>query len=134
MFCCLIKMILKTTETSEQGKQNWNIRYVAELALFSHEAGRYFILNFGIYCSSQSWWGRYFLMFLFYKYSEIANKMRQASTTISEVTHSIKKPCGRCNIKFIWQFIAHSFQILSKFILKNVKNWSPSLQDVEITL
>ena len=45
-------------------------------------------------------------------YLEIVNKMRQASNTISEVTHSIKKPCGRCDIKFIWQFTALSFQIL----------------------
>ena len=98
------------------GKQNWNIRSVSEVALFSHEAGRYFILNFGIYCSFQSWWGRYFLKFLFYL--EIVNKMRQASNTISEVTHSIKKPCGRCDIKFIWQFTALSFQILSNLYWK----------------
>ena len=49
-------------------------------------------------------------MFLFYL--EIVNKMRQVSITISEFTHSIKQPCGRCNIKFIWQFTALSFQIL----------------------
>ena len=35
-------------------------------------------------------------------YLEIVNKMRQVSITISEFTHSIKQPCGRCNIMFIW--------------------------------
>ena len=50
------------------------------------------------------------LMFLFYL--EIVNKIRQASNTISEITHSIEKPCGRCYIKFIWQFTALNFQIL----------------------
>ena len=49
-------------------------------------------------------------MFLFYL--EIVNKMRQVSITISEFTHSIERPCGRCHIKFIWQFTALSFQIL----------------------
>ena len=34
------------------GKQNWNNRSVSEVAFFiSHEAGRHFVLNFGIYCS-----------------------------------------------------------------------------------
>ena len=57
-----------------------------------------------------SWWGRYFQMFLFYL--EIVNRMRQISITISGFTHSIKKPCGRGDIKFIWQFTALSFQNL----------------------
>ena len=35
------------------GKQNLNIRSVSEEALFSHEAGRHFILNFGTYCLFQ---------------------------------------------------------------------------------
>ena len=33
-------------------KQNWNIRSVSEVALFCHEAGRHFIMNFRIYCSN----------------------------------------------------------------------------------
>ena len=49
-------------------------------------------------------------MFLFYL--ETVNKMRQVSITISEFTHSIQQPCGRWEIKFIWQFTALSFQIL----------------------
>ena len=34
-------------------------------------------------------------------YLEIVNKMRQMSVTISEMTHSIKQPCGKGDIKFI---------------------------------
>ena len=49
-------------------------------------------------------------MFLFYL--EIVNKLRQVSIWISQFTHSIKQTCGRCGIKFIWQFTALSVQIL----------------------
>ena len=49
-------------------------------------------------------------MILFYL--EIVNKMRQVSISISEFTHSIEQTCGRCDIKFIWQFTAFSFQSL----------------------
>ena len=49
-------------------------------------------------------------MFLFYL--EIVNKTKQVSITVSEFTHSIKQPCGRCDIKFKSQFTALSFKIL----------------------
>ena len=58
-------------------------------------------------------------MFLFYL--EIVNKMRQVSITISEFTHSIKQPCGRCNIKFMWQFTALSFKMLLNLYWKMQK-------------
>ena len=38
--------------------------------------------------------------------------MMQVSVTISEFTYSFKQPCRRCNIKFISEFTALSFQIL----------------------
>ena len=64
-----------------------------------------------------SWWGRYLQLVLFYL--EIGNKMRQVvSITISELIHSIKQPCGRSDIKFIWQFSSLSFQILLNFYWK----------------
>ena len=46
-------------------------------------------------------------------YFEIVNMMRQASIAISRFTHSIQQPCGRCDIKSIWQLTALSFRILS---------------------
>ena len=55
-------------------------------------------------------------MLLFYL--ESVNQMRQVPITISEFTHSIKKPRGRCEIKFIWQFTPLSFQILLNFYWK----------------
>ena len=71
---------------------------MSEIALFSHEAGRHFILNVIIYCSFHNDEAGIFkgLFNL-----EIVNKMRQVSITISEFTHSIERPCGRCHIKFI---------------------------------
>ena len=68
---------------------------MSEEALFSHEAGRHLILNFGIYHSfhhNEKVFSNVFVLFLFYL--EIVNKMRQVSITISEFTHSIKQPCG----------------------------------------
>ena len=71
---------------------------MSEVALFSHEAGRHFILNFGIYGSFQRDEAGIF-MFLFYL--GIVGKMRQVSITVLEFTHSNKQPCGRCDIEFI---------------------------------
>ena len=45
---------------------------------------------------------------------EIMNKIRQVSIKIFEFTFSIKQLCGRCHIKFMWQFAALRFQILLK--------------------
>ena len=59
-------------------------------------------------------------MFLFYL--EIVDKMRQVSITISEFTHSIMQPCGRCNINFIWQFTALSSRIFLNLYWKCKKN------------
>ena len=71
-------------------------------------------------------------MFLFY--SEIVNKMRQVSITISDFTHSINQPCGRCcDNKFVTVY-SPQFSIVVEFILRNVKNFSQSMQAVEITL
>ena len=36
----------------------------------------------------------------------------QDEAGINYDTHSIKQPCGRYDIKFIWQFTAFRFQIL----------------------
>ena len=49
-------------------------------------------------------------MFLFYL--EIVNKIRQVSISISEFTYNIQQPCGKCHIKFIYQFTTLNFQIL----------------------
>ena len=57
-----------------------------------------------------------FFNFLFYL--EIVNKIRQASNTISEVTHSIKKPCGRCDIKFIDSLQPSVFKFCQIYIEK----------------
>ena len=69
--------------------------------MFSHEAGKNFIMNFKIYmyCSFHHD-GVGIFNFFFDMYFEMVNKIRQVSKTISEFTHSIKQPCGRCDIKF----------------------------------
>ena len=55
-------------------------------------------------------------MFLFHL--EVMNKMRQVSITISGFTHIIKQPWRRCDINFIWQFTALSFEILLNLYCK----------------
>ena len=45
---------------------------------------------------------------------EVMNKIRQVSIKIFEFTCSIKQLCGRCHIKFMWQFASLRFQILLK--------------------
>ena len=88
--------------------------------MFSHEAGRRFLLNFRIYCSFHHDEAGIFQMFLFC--SEIVNKMRQVSIAISEFTHSIKQTCGRCDVKFILTVSSPQFSIFVKYSLKNVKS------------
>ena len=68
---------------------------------------------------------------------EIVNKMRQVSVTIYEFTDSIKQRCGRCDIKLIYMTVYSPHPSVFKFCyiqLENVKNCSPSLQDVAMTL
>ena len=65
-------------------------------------------------------------------YLEIVNKMRQVSITISDFTHSIKQPCGRCcDIKFVTVY-SPQFSNVVEFILRNVRNFSQSVQAVKI--
>ena len=59
---------------------------------------------------------------MFMLYLEFVNKMRQVSIKISEFTHSVKKPCERCDMKFIWQFTAFSFQIMLNLYRKRWKS------------
>ena len=91
------------------GKQNWNIRSVSEVAVFSREAGRHFISNFGFYCIFQHDDAGIFKCFCFIWELWISWGRYQLQ---SEFTRSNKQPCGRRDIEFIWQFTALSFQIL----------------------
>ena len=65
-------------------RQSYYVRFVSEKALFSNEAGRHFILNFGFYCSFH----HDEAVFLFY--SEIVNGMRQVSITNSEFPGAVQ--------------------------------------------
>ena len=62
-------------------------------------------------------------VFLFYLGIEV-------SVSIHKFTHSIKQPCGRCNIKFFHDIVFK----FCKIYIENVKNCSPRMQTVEITL
>ena len=60
---------------------------------------------------------------VFVLFGNFVNMMREVSNTCTmpEFTHSIKQPCWRCDIKFIWQFTALSLQIMLNLDWKNVK-------------
>ena len=58
----------------------------------------------------------------------------KVSITIFEYTHRINQPCGRCDIISLYDSLQPSVFKICLVYIESVKNCSPSMQALEITL